>query len=162
MTDAGGDTRKSATGRLVVYAAFLAVVIYVGIALVGSIVTEVYGRPPPGNVGSLAKAERTWCIRAVVDLRDELEGKVTLELQHPSRDADPFARWRGFEGKWVERLDTAKTRCAADGNPAMDAAFGTLVALHAGYLGVVEQMITTRSTAAGRLEDSLGVLKKQP
>jgi hypothetical protein len=162
VTDVGSATKKSARGRAVVYSLFLGVVIYAVIALIGSIVTEIYGRPPPGTVGSLSRAERTWCIRAIVDLREELEGKVTLELQRPTREPDPFDRWRSFDSKWAERLDASRTRCAAAGNPALDEALGNLVALHGGYVSVVEQMITTRSTAAAKLGDSLGVLKKQP
>ena len=156
------DAKKSARGRTIVYSVFLGIVVYVAIALVGSIVTEIYGRPPPASVGSLDRAERTWCIRALVDLRDELEGKVTLELQHPSRDPDPFERWHAFDAKWVDRFEVSRTRCGAAGNEAMDGGFGNLLALHAGYVAVVSEMITARSTAAIRLGDSLTILKKQP
>lgn len=149
-------------GRALVYAVFSIVVAYFAVALVGSIVTEIYGGPPPDHLGSGTRAERTWCIREVVDLRDEIEGKVTLELQHGSRDADPFARWRTFESAWLARMDAARTRCAAADNAALDEAFGNLTALHGGYVAGVDQMITTRTTAARKLADSLSVLKKQP
>ena len=64
---------------LVVLLLFSSVVAYFGVAIVGSIVTDLYGAPPTTAPGTLDARERTWCIRALVDLRDELEGKVTLD-----------------------------------------------------------------------------------
>ncbi|MBI5509242.1 MAG: hypothetical protein HY903_10865 [Deltaproteobacteria bacterium] len=157
-----GERQTSRRGRAVIYAAFLGVLTYLSIAIIGSIVTEIYGRPPPPNLGRLSRPERTWCIRSLVDLKDELEGKVTLQLQRVAHGADPFERWRTFEGRWNERLAEARQRCVGNEVLVLDQGYAELEALYAGYAAVVDSMIKTQIGPATRLGEALGSLKKQP
>ena len=152
---------KSLVGRLIVFVLFGSVVAYFGIAIFGSIVTDLYGQPPPDDTSNLGLRERTWCIRGIIGLRDELEGQVTLELQHPRRDGDPYARWRVWNEGWQDKLSTGRIRCVGIGNQPLDRAFERLTALHIGYTEGVEAMIKTRAEVANGLQESLRALKKQ-
>jgi len=152
---------KSVVGRIIVILTFSAVVAYFGIAIFGSIVTHLYGAPPPADSTSLGLRERTWCIRTIVGLRDELEGQVTLELQHPRRDGDPAARWHLWKGGWQNKLTTAKSRCVGVGNATLDRAYQQLSQLESGYAGAVDGMIRTRAGVSPGLQEALSQLKQQ-
>ncbi len=152
---------KSPRGRAVAYALYFGVAGYFIVAMVGSVVTEIYGSPPPANVSNAARAERTWCTRALVDLRDELEGKVALELQRPNDTGAPLARWQGTNDKWQEHFQAARSRCVGIGNVALDQGYASLLELHLGYAQVVTEVSAARHGPAARLSDAIGNLKKQ-
>lgn len=152
---------RSVAGRAVVFLLFFVVVAYFGTAIFGSIINQLYGKPPPESNGELGLRERTWCIRTIVGLRDELEGQVTLEMQHPKREGDPAARFRLWQEGWQAKLDRARDRCVDAGNKALDRAYQQLTELERGYGASVERMIQTRARVAPQLQDSLAELKAQ-
>lgn len=152
---------KSFLGRLIVLVLFCAVVGYFAVAIVGSVVTDLYGGPPANASGELDARERTWCIRTIVGLRDELENQVTVEMQRPGRAGDPFARWREWEAQWTARYEAGKGRCVGFGNTALDRGYERLASLHHGYTAAVDAVIATRSQVAPGLVESLAELKKQ-
>ena len=153
--------RKSLVGRIVVFVAFSAVVAYFTVAIFGSIINHLYGGPPPDETGSLGMRERTWCIRSIVGLRDELEGQVTLEMQHPKREGDPAARWQLWKEGWQSKLTHARGRCFGAGNATLDRAFDRLTELETGYATAVDGMIQTRAGVSPGLQEALSQLKKQ-
>lgn len=148
-------------GRIVVFSAFGAVVLYFTVALFGSILANLYGEPPSAHAGVLRLSERNWCIRALVGLRDELEGQVTLELQHPRREGAPLSRWHLWDAGWRLKLATARSRCEGSGNDAMDQAFAMVSELHDGYDATVNGVTTARTGPAEGLRQALQELKQQ-
>jgi hypothetical protein len=153
--------KKSVVGRIIVLVLFSVVVAYFGIAIFGSIVTHLYGSPPAEDADTLGLRERTWCIRTIVGLRDELEGQVTLEMQHPKREGDPAARWELWKDGWHDKLTTATERCVGVGNATLDRAYNRLAQLEAGYAAAVDGMIRTRTGVSPGLQEALSQLKKQ-
>jgi hypothetical protein len=144
-----------------VFVTFGAVVAYFSFAIFGSIISHLYAKPPPDDHSSLGVRERTWCVRTIVGLRDELEGQVTLELQHPRREGDPAARWLLWKSGWQNKLATAKSRCVGVGNAMLDRAYDQLSQLESGYAAAVDGMIRTRAGVSPGLQEALSQLKKQ-
>ncbi len=148
---------KNRAGRAVVILLFAAIAGYFGVALFGSILNQLYGAPPV-HEGRLSRADRTWCLRALVGLRDEIEGQAALELQHPRREGDAFARWRTWEPVWRAKLASAQGRCTGS-DQALDQAYTSLGELHAGYAQAIERLIHARSEVADKLKTSLKALR---
>jgi hypothetical protein len=154
---------RSVLGRMVVIGLFTVVVGYFSFAIFGSIISQLYGQPPVEQdaAGDLDQRERTWCVRSIVGLRDELEGQVTLELQHPKREGDPAARWTLWRSGWHAKLATAHSRCVGAGNTTLDHAYQQLAELEVGYGVAVDRVILTRTDISAGLQEALSHLKKQ-
>ncbi|OGQ80952.1 MAG: hypothetical protein A2289_12290 [Deltaproteobacteria bacterium RIFOXYA12_FULL_58_15] len=154
------ERKKSILGRVIVITLFATVVVYFATAILGSVFSHLYGKPPPqGQATVMGTQERTWCIRRLVGLRDELEGQVTLELHHPKREGDPFSRWQLWNEGWRDKLGTAETRCVGFGTSNLDRAYERLTDLHAGYEAAITTMIRTRTQVGVSLQESLQQLK---
>jgi hypothetical protein len=154
---------RSVLGRIAVISLFTLVVGYFSFAIFGSIVSQLYGRPPVEQdaAGDLDPRERTWCVRSIVGLRDEIEGQVTLELQHPKREGDPAARWTLWRSGWRAKLATARGRCVGAGHTTLDHAYQQLAELEIGYGTAVDRVIRTRTEISAGLQEALSHLKKQ-
>ncbi|MBI3179058.1 MAG: hypothetical protein HYZ27_05315 [Deltaproteobacteria bacterium] len=150
-------SEKSTLGRIVVIAVYALIAGYFSVAILGSIVNQLYGKPP-AHEGKLTQADRTWCLRALVGLRDEIEGQAALELQHPRREGDAFARWRLWEQAWIGKLSAARARCTGS-DATLDQAYASLSELHASYAQAIERMIHARSEVADKLKVSLEALR---
>lgn len=155
------ERKKSLLGRSIVIALFCAVLVYVSIAVFGSMFMQLYGKAPPQDSNTLGVRERTWCVRTIVGLRDELEGQVTLELQHPKREGDPAARWALWKSGWHNKLTMATQRCVGVGNTLLDGAYAQLAQLETGYADAVDSMIRTRTGVCPKLQEGLSQLKRQ-
>jgi hypothetical protein len=156
------DCKKSFAGRLLVASLFVTVMLYFGVAVIGSIVVDLYGRPPPAEGTSMTVKERTWCIRNLVGLRDELEGEVTFQLQRARTKAEPMARWNDWDAEWQRTLAAARGRCVNAGNLVLNQAYDRLMSLHVGYAAAVSAAIDARASAALRFDESLQQLRDQP
>ena len=154
--------KRSFIGRLIVISLFGAVCTYMAAAIVGSVVSDLYGSPPPSQATGLSVRERTWCIRGLGGLRDELQSQVTHELLYPLREGDPFARWNLWHAAWQEKLRTARGRCVGTGNDALDRGFVLLDEMDAGYTSAVRQVTTTRTELAPILKETIQALRQQP
>jgi hypothetical protein len=154
---------RSVFGRIAVIGLFTVVVGYFSFAIFGSIIGQLYGRPPVEQdaAGDLNLRERTWCVRSIVGLRDELEGQVTLELQHPKREGDPAARWTLWRSGWRAKLATARGRCVGAGHTTLDHAYEQLAELEVGYGAAVDSVIRTRTHTSAGLQEALSQLKGQ-
>ncbi len=152
---------KSRLGRGIVASVFAAVVAYFAVAILGSILVDLYGKPPPENTGELAAADRAWCVRTIVGLRDELDSEVTFIQHQPIATADPQQRWQAWTEEWVDHLTLAQGRCVGLGNPMLDRAYERLAALHAGYALAVESALRTRREVLPELQQAIDQLKRQ-
>ncbi len=132
--------RKSRFGRLFVQLVFWIVTGYGVVAVLGSIVTDLYGKPPAtgSSQAAFAAKQRTWCLRTLIALRDELDSELRYELGRPSNKP---TRWADFSKGWQASLDNATTRCSG-ADPLLTEAYSDLRAAYGSYqrgLGEVEQ-----------------------
>lgn len=156
------ERKRSFIGRLIVFTVFTVFCGYMVVAIFGSIISDLYGSPPPPQAAGLSVRERTWCIRSLGGLRDEMHSQVTHELLYPVREGDPFARWNLWHAAWKERLERAKNRCVGTGNSTLDQGYAILGDMHAAYVSAVEQVTRTRAEVAPKLKDTIQTLRRQP
>jgi hypothetical protein len=156
------ERKRSPVGRLIVFTLFALFCGYLVAAIFAGIISDLYSGPPPQQAAGLSVRERTWCVRGLGRLRDELESQVTHELLYPIREGHPLARWNLWHGAWAQRLETAMGRCAGMGNDTLDQGYGVLTQMHEGYVAAVEQVATTRTEVAPELNETIQALRQQP
>ena len=156
------ERKRSIVGRLVVFSMYGAFCLYVALAIIGSVVTDLYGKPPPSQSTGLSLREKTWCIRNLGGLRDELQGQVKHELLHPVREGDPYARWNLWHEGWKEKFRTARGRCEGTGNETLDHGYHTLERMDESYSTAVMQVAQTESEIAPALKNTIQALRLQP
>jgi hypothetical protein len=156
------ERKRSFVGRLIVISVFTVFSGYMVAAIFGSVISDLYGSPPPTQATGLSVRERTWCIRSLGSLRDELQGQVTHELLYPVREGDPLARWKLWHAAWVQRLQAARFRCVGTGNGMLDRGYAVLTQMHEGYVSAVEQVTRTRAELAPELKETIQALRQQP
>jgi hypothetical protein len=156
--------KRSRAGRLVVYTVFWTFASAVTLAVLGSVAFNLYGRPPTAGSSeeTFAKRHRTWCIRTLVGLRDELELEVTHELAYPAGGRPPMTRWNGWVGDWQARLDDATVRCSTGQDREMSDAYQQLRRLFDGYQNGVTQIAESRQGMARTLDDVVQRLSQKP
>jgi len=140
------EPERSVVGRGIVYTLFGIVATYLCVTMLGSVVVDLYGKPPVDTgLAQMSLRQRSWCTRNLIALRDELEGQVTLELQHPRTEGDPLGRWRVWDEGWRDRFERAKSGCATVEDSAFTTAYGILEQIHTTYGESVESMIDVRT-----------------
>lgn len=139
-------------GRTLVYVAFACATLYVPAAIFKSVLASLYGGAPVSGAASAA-AQRDWCARSLVGLRDELEGQVTSLLQYPRLPGSPLERWRMWEESWTERMHEASRRCAGEVDGGLAQAYGQLERLHEAYATGVFTILKARAELAPPLSD---------
>lgn len=148
---------RSFWGRLVVLGSFWGVAAWAGLAVIGSLVVTLYGRPPAvSSSDELAHTrQRAWCVRTLVGLRDELEGEVNHELTHPAQAGPPLARFQQWSEDWQNRFEEAAALCHAGFEPAMADAYAKLRGLHQGHLDALTLMARTRTDIGRPLNETV-------
>lgn len=150
---------RSFWGRLVVKSIFWGVAGYAILALVISVVSTLYGRPPAPESDSIGQLKRKeWCLRTLAGLRDELESEVSLEFNRVAKPTAPLGRFQAFDERWTSELEDAALRCDTSIAPAMADAYTTLRALHEGYSQAVVRYVETRTRTGQELSDSVKTL----
>lgn len=155
-------SRNQIIGRTIVFVLFGSSLAYCIVAVIGSVAFQLFGQAPPLHPDDVALGhkERTWCVRRIVGLRDELERHVNLELQRPKIKKDPFLRWQTWEQGWLDDVSLAHDRCVNLSEQTLDQAFVQLNAMHVDYQLAVKRIIQTRTQASVDLQESLRILKK--
>jgi len=132
--------KASALWRFVAWSAFWAVGIYFCVAVAGSVIVSLYGRPPAHDMAeSVWRArQRIWCINQLTGLRDELDAEVTHELSYLRPQAPATeSRWSSWRSDFENSYEEAATPCATELERAMADAYRDLWALyHASSQGV--------------------------
>lgn len=154
---------RNVVGRAVVYTLFCAAAAYLLVTVIGGILVNLYGKPPPDTATSQMSArQRAWCTRTIIALRDEIEGNVTLELQHPRTATEPLRRWRAADDAWLARLAKAKDACATAHGSTFGEAYGILDQIHTRYARSVEDVTAVRTEHARGLTSALQRLRSIP
>jgi hypothetical protein len=153
-------TERSLFGRVVVFGLFWAALVYVCVAIFGSILVSLYGRPPVhGRSDVVWRAkQRTWCLTHLGGLRDDLEAQVTRELSLPPA-SPPAGRWEAWRGAWELELQEATASCTRGDDPAMSDAYEQLRALYQSYCRGVAEIVYSRNELLQALDRSLGQLR---
>ncbi len=155
--------RRSTAGRIVVHTVFWSIAAAVFVALMGSVLANLYAAPPspdsPG--GAFEKRQRDWCLRTLIGLRDELEVEVTHELAYSPGRRPPMSRWSAWVDDWRAELEDAKVRCTAGHDPDMAGAYQQLGALFEAYQTGLQQIARSRSELLGALQHSVNKLSER-
>ena len=162
MTTNQPVAERSFWGRVFVLGPFWGVSAYVALAIIGSLVTTLYGGAPTfAQSDAAARArQREWCLRTLVTLHDELESEVTHALTRIPEP--PLERFTTFEERWQGELELAAARCGTELEPAIADAYAKLRSLHQGYAAGVTQLMRTRHDVGGALTDRLKGLTSGP
>jgi hypothetical protein len=131
---------------------FWGIAVYVAVAIIGSVVTTLYGRPPAlaGGDPTGRARQQEWCLRSLVGLHDQLKSEVTRTLMR--NDERPMAvRFEIFDENWQQDFETAASRCGAELDPAVADAYTNLRALHQGYALGIAQLAHTRDDLGSAL-----------
>jgi hypothetical protein len=123
-----------------------------------SILIDVYASPPAIPVGTLAAAERTWCIARLSHLAADLD-------THLPDVAQLAAHTHGRAGamtselleRWHADLRIANARCVGFGDAAIDRAYTELGSLHVG----VQEALTRLGDTHASLGGGLGTLLRE-
>ena len=76
VSEAAKPRRRSKTGRLIVGMLYAAFMVYGFVAVLGSLVRQLYGGPPPSPEDTMSRREHAWCVSQMAGLRDDLEEHV--------------------------------------------------------------------------------------
>ncbi|MEZ0313235.1 MAG: hypothetical protein ACAI38_15795 [Myxococcota bacterium] len=145
------------TGRLVVFSLFAVVASYILISVIASVFLALYGKPPTLDDGAFGADDRSYCVRTLVGLRDELEQEVTNVAQPPKPRIDAKARWQAWDATYHERMSTARARCSQD--DGIEHAFEKLAAMYDGYASAARRIIEVRATVAPAVADVVQLLR---
>lgn len=151
-------SRPRRIGRYIVYCFFAALTAYLVIMVLTSVLLSLYGTPPVAGSARLEGAQRDWCLRTLVTLRDELEHEVQLALRVPPR-GDPQARFATWNARWMQRQVDGASRCPDEA--AFERAHVRLVALHAAYVQSIEGLLKARSDLGPSLSDVMQLLENE-
>lgn len=144
-------------GRLVVFSVFAVIASYVLISVLVSVFLALYGKPPTLDDGAFGADDRSYCVRTLVGLRDELEQEVTNVAQPPKPRVDAKERWQTWDATFHERMSTARARCSQD--DGLEQAFEKLAAMYDGYAGAARRIIQVRTTVAPAVADVVQLLR---
>ncbi len=157
MTDAAASVPPfRRTSRLVVFSLFAVVASYILITVIASVFLALYGKPPTLDDGAFGADDRSYCVRTLVGLRDELEQEVTNVAQPPKPRVDAKARWQAWDATFHERMSTARARCSQD--QGFEGAFEKLATMYDGYAGAARRIIDVRANVAPALADVVQLL----
>ena len=145
-------SRQRRIGRLIVLGVFFVGAGYLVVSVVTSVVLSLYGKPPSAHAGALSEDDRSYCVRALVGLRDELEEQMTLVAQPPKPGVDAKARWERWDASFRGRFDDASMRCVRD-DAGMEHAYEALIAMHDGYAGAASRIFEVRSLYVPAIAD---------
>ena len=145
---------RSPLGRGIVLVLFGALIGWSAWAILGSVIVDLYGKPPSAGTTELDLSDRMWCIRRLAGLRDELQGRVTFEARTPPSRIDPLSRWQGWNQKWLADFDGARSRCALS-ESQLTSSYTRLAQLHAGYAEATVAIIRTRAEIGPQLDTAI-------
>jgi hypothetical protein len=146
---------KSRAGRLVVIGIFALLLGYAFVAVVGSMLKDLYADPPPAATSGLTHQERQWCTRRIQGLKNELESRATQFLQKP--EPALFPRWEKWHTAWKEQLVEARSHCSGQ-DASLSGAYERLEEVHTLYANAVEGVMRARTELNRELDDLLNRL----
>ncbi|MBN1960170.1 MAG: hypothetical protein JW841_04430 [Deltaproteobacteria bacterium] len=136
---------RSFWGRVFILGPFWSLCIYTFVVIFGSMLTTLYGRPPAfDTLDEIARVQaHNWCLRQLVNLRDQLESEVTHTL---SRAHAFFVKERlnSFEQKWNQDFEIAAAKCGSEINPEIADAFINLRMMKQDYSEGIAKLIHAR------------------
>lgn len=153
------DTQKSRAAfwaKLAVLGPFWGVAAFAAVAIIGSVITSLYGRPPVFTNNDLAARahQRAWCLRTLAGLQDELESEVTRVFARPAKT--PMENhFSTFDERWRAGFENAASHCGTELQPSIADAYTKLRVLHEGYTEAVTQLIRTRSGISQELASQI-------
>jgi hypothetical protein len=156
MADDTLDPKFRRVGRLSVLAVFAVVAGYILVSCITSVLLALYGKPPHMHGGALQTEDRSYCVRTLVALRDELELEVTNVAQPPKPRVDAGARWAAWDATFHQRFDEARLRCAQDDE--LSSAYERLAAMYDNYAGAAGKILATRTEIAPQLANVVELL----
>ena len=143
-------------GRTIVLVTFLSVLIALIVALAGSILTDLFG-PPPSAENAIFYREKSWCVRRLSGLRDELSARFVFEagrLPDAPPPKTPHAEW---QRKWQGKYEEAEQGCMHNSQD-LKTAFLLLGTLRKDYQGIIEQLAQTSRRTNNSLSHSIKAL----
>lgn len=145
------------SGRLVIYAVFILFAGYILTSVLTSVFLALYGNPPSTLDGGFSAEERSYCVRTLVGLRDELEQEVTNVAQPPRPRIDAKERWQTWDVSFHERFNSAQSRCTRDDR--FDRAYESLGSMYDGYAIAAKRIIEVREGVAPQVADVVELLR---
>lgn len=144
-------------GRTLVFTLFIILAVYILGVTLTSVFLALYGKPPSLHDGAFTVADRSYCVRTLVGLRDELEQEVTNVAQPPKPRIDAQARWLAWDATFAERMAEARSRCTQD--DGMERAYDKLGQMYKGYAAAATHIIAVRTTIAPAVADVVQLLR---
>lgn len=144
-------------GRTLVFTTFAILAVYILGVTLTSVFLALYGKPPTLQDGDFTVAQRSYCVRTLVGLRDELEQEVTNVAQPPKPRVDAQARWLAWDATFHERMGEARSRCNQDDD--MGSAYEKLARMYDGYAAAAKHIIEVRTTVAPAVADVVQLLR---
>ncbi len=142
----------SHTGRTLITTLFVLFAGYCVVAVVGSMLRDLYAQPPPPAPSGLSPAERSWCTRRIAGLKNELESRASQFLQ--KTEPAHIARWAAWHSAWSADLEEVRSRCSGE-EPSLSNAYERLQALHDLYAAAVDGVMRARTEIADQMNQLL-------
>lgn len=138
---------QSRLGRRIVLIAYCLIFGPIGLTIAGSIIADLYGKPPPASSANTQAREQRWCARTIVGLKEDMEHELTLALEPTLRRDEQAQRWNNWHTNAGEQLHVVFDKCSRLGEGTFNQDLQALRELHQNYGEVITRLHQARREA---------------
>lgn len=157
MAAISDGARRAPIMRLLVYIAYSALILFVGVAIIRSVTLAVFFPHTIVEPGArtLSPADRSNCLAELGKLHGELRAQYCTELRSPWSGADASERWDTWLAGWDQREALMRERCAVRGEQVLSDLYRQLRLERLGYHRLLEGFVSEVRQPSLRIEEQL-------